>query len=172
MSEEFRSVPGFDGYSVSSTGRLINVVSGRSLKPSLNSTGYLRYCIRKDGRSASLRVHRAVALAWLGLPPEGKTCVAHLDGCRTNNAASNLAWVSYAENEAHKEQHGTVARGQRNHASKLTERHVLDMRSEFARGASQSALGRKYGISHVTVREIVQRKWWKHVDRALQTAEE
>lgn len=62
---------------------------------------------RDDGTSYIIRcykntsVHRLVALTWLGAPPEGRKCVNHKDGIKTNNHYSNLEWVSHKENIHH-----------------------------------------------------------------------
>lgn len=62
---------------------------------------------RDDGTSYIMRcykntsVHRLVALTWLGAPPEGRKCVNHKDGIKTNNHYSNLEWVSHKENIHH-----------------------------------------------------------------------
>jgi len=49
-------------------------------------------------RGKHYRVHVLVCRAYHGLPPEGKSCVDHIDRCRANNSPSNLRWVSAKEN--------------------------------------------------------------------------
>lgn len=48
-----------------------------------------------------MRIHRLVALAFLGEPPDGKPQVNHIDGDKKHNAAINLEWVSALENTTH-----------------------------------------------------------------------
>jgi len=50
------------------------------------------------GRRHKQLVHRLVALAFHGPPPEGLTDCAHIDHDSMNNWASNLKWLSHADN--------------------------------------------------------------------------
>ena len=47
------------------------------------------------------RVHRLIAITFLGLPQEGKREVNHKDGNKFNNVVSNLEWVSRSSNIKH-----------------------------------------------------------------------
>lgn len=177
---EWRSIPGFSCYEVSREGRIRSIASKnrwgqivqrnkpRPIKTRPNRTGYVCTSVRDDeGSGRTLLIHRAVALAFLGDPPDGKTCVGHLDGCRTNNRVENLKWVDYAENEAHKKAHGTVQIGSRSHSAKLTERQVLEMRSAHKAGTSYNKLSKKYHVSLQTTICAVTGVYWKHV-RAME----
>lgn len=160
---EFRQVPGFEAYSVSEGATLINS-SGHIMAKRLNDrTGYLSFSVRKSGRSKKLLVHRAVAFAWIGPPPEGKTCVAHLDGVKTNNHRSNLAWASYKENESHKKLHGTRICGEDMPAHKLTEVDVVRVRRLNKIGVNSTELSKVFGVSRQVVSEVLNGTAWKHV---------
>lgn len=54
-------------------------------------------------------------------------------------------------------------RGENNKAHKLTEREVIDIRHQYALGASLASLARKYSVSAPTVKYVVTRKTWKHI---------
>ena len=65
---------------------------------SMNSTGYYRTKVY----GKAVHVHRLVALAFLGPPADrSQTQVNHKDLDKSNNAVSNLEWVTAAENRAH-----------------------------------------------------------------------
>ena len=64
----------------------------------------------------------------------------HLDGDRTNPRLENLAWGTKVENEADKELHGTVPRGDRN--GSRTKPHRL-ARGERAHGAKLTLAQRR-----------------------------
>eukprot|EP00438_Fugacium_kawagutii_P003827 Skav230274 [mRNA] locus=scaffold3387:531388:532452:- [translate_table: standard] len=64
----------------------------------LGGSGYCR--IRIAG--GDFQVHRLVAWAFLGPPPnEAAWRVNHVDGNKSNNLCSNLAWVTQSENIQH-----------------------------------------------------------------------
>ena len=56
-----------------------------------------RITLWKDGTAKDHLVSRLVASAWIGTPANGMT-VNHIDGDYKNNMASNLEWVTLAEN--------------------------------------------------------------------------
>ena len=89
------------GRMVSSFGR---ITSRRGLisRGHLRQQGYYttKLCINADCRDA--RVHRLVAVAFLGPPPSShQSYVNHKDLDKGNNGVENLEWVSSAENRAH-----------------------------------------------------------------------
>lgn len=99
--EEWRQVSGLKNYEVSSFGR-VRHVNGEPRKLTTNAKNHYAYVtVRRDGKAANLRVHRLVAEAFIP-NPDGKKCVNHLDGDKTNNRVENLAWCTHAENEQHK----------------------------------------------------------------------
>ena len=109
-AEYWRPVPGYEGlYEVSDQGRVkrlaVSRIHGRSYKERLlkcctQANGYKHVVLtNKDQGKKCFLVHRLVALSFV----EGDTSlnVNHLDGDRSNNKASNLEWVTQAENVAH-----------------------------------------------------------------------
>ena len=95
-NEQWRPVRGFP-YDVSNAGRVRNAKTGLVLCQGKGSNGYLALHL---GRAVQFRVHRLVAEAFLP-NPEGKAHVNHRDGTRSNNAVSNLEWVTASENHKH-----------------------------------------------------------------------
>jgi hypothetical protein len=53
--------------------------------------------------------------------------------------------------------------GESNNFSKLSEKQVRKILKEFAKGASQKSLAKKYGMSIPGIHLIVRRKNWKHI---------
>lgn len=67
--------------------------------------GYPRVSLRVVGKSGKTEskpifVHRLVAEAFIA-NPDNKPFVNHIDGNRTNSAATNLEWVTHTENMRH-----------------------------------------------------------------------
>jgi len=71
--------------------------AGRILAMNLSPPGYYRVNINRK----VVHVHRLVAMAFLGSPPDGKPTVNHKDLDKTNNSATNLEWLSSGDNVRH-----------------------------------------------------------------------
>ena len=103
--EEWRDIKGYEGrYQVSSLGNFVSITkrSGRkTMRGSLDTKGYVKITLYKNGARHTQGAHRFVAQAFIP-NPENKTQVNHLDGDKQNNAVSNLAWCTNAENQQHK----------------------------------------------------------------------
>lgn len=70
LDEDWRSIPGFPGYSASSVGRVrseprtvtasngqIKHLKGCVLRPAIGTTGYKKVALRAGNRSISVKVH-------------------------------------------------------------------------------------------------------------------
>ena len=114
MSEEWRDVVGYEGlYQVSDQGRVKSlerkvkhwrggerIQKERILKPATAYNGYLLVPLYAGGKRKKLKVHRLVCQAFHD-NPDNKPCVNHIDENKTNNAANNLEWCTYEENNNH-----------------------------------------------------------------------
>lgn len=163
MNEIWLSPSGFDGrYEVSSMGRVRSLLSARGrpwskgpvvLKARLHIGGYSRVLLRRT----DFYVHRLVAEAFIGPCPDGFQC-AHLDGDPSNNAVTNLQWVSPLENQRHRVLHGTNLARDAHPMAKLTSDDVRCIR--LSKGVSQGEIARRYGVSQASVSMIVTGKTW------------
>lgn len=103
LEEIWRTIDGFPGYEVSSTGRVRNKETGYIIKPLLSASGYLCVRIRRspgDYDKPALSVHRIVAETFLDGYQPGLQ-VNHIDGNKLNNVVSNLEWCTRKENSQH-----------------------------------------------------------------------
>lgn len=96
---EYRKVEDFP-YSVTYDGVVRNDRTGHILKPVTSNSGYCCVKLWDRGRGKNSFVHRLVALAFVP-NPDNKPEVNHIDGDKKNNSASNLEWVTAAENKRH-----------------------------------------------------------------------
>lgn len=117
--ERWLPIAGFEGlYEVSDQGRVrshdrvvirsngvTELRRGRILKPAREGRGYLFVGLYRDGLRRHCKIHRLVATAFLA--PSSSPHVNHIDFDKTNNCASNLEWVTPAEN-LHHHLHGQV----------------------------------------------------------------
>ena len=79
--------------------------------------GYLLATCRGLSSNGQVRVHRLVALCYLGEPPLGAE-VNHKDGNKENNDVSNLEYVTSKENSVHAVRLGLIKTGKHHHNTK------------------------------------------------------
>lgn len=113
--EEWRPIVNFEGlYEVSNQGRVRSlprkardgrVFLGRDKVLTKDADGRVRVSLSRDGKPYSMRVHRLVALAFLGEPEPGQE-VCHNDGVASNNRVENLRWDTRKSNLKDSLKHG------------------------------------------------------------------
>lgn len=107
----WKQVKGYEGlYEASIDGQIRNFKTKKVLNPygfktkARGSEGYRYYKVKlyKDGgKSCKTHIlHRLIAMTHIE-NPDNKPEVNHIDGNRTNNASSNLEWVTRKENLEH-----------------------------------------------------------------------
>ena len=98
MEEEWRKVPDFPNYSVSSLGNVRRDREGysRPVKKYKNPAGYYFVCLCKDGKTKSCAVSRLVCGAFIPNPSK-KPTVDHINRVRDDNRVSNLRWATSGE---------------------------------------------------------------------------
>ena len=164
---EWREILSGD-YEVSRCGRIRRArpgrrtAAGREMKPVLMKIGYFMVAPTVAGRNRRFYLHELVALAFIGPRPAGRE-INHIDGVKTNNVASNLEYVSHAENMRHARRLGLLPSGRRARKSHLTEDDVRAMREAWAAGARGVDLSIHFGVATATVSHIVNRKTWRDV---------
>lgn len=91
--EEWKNIPEFSNYMVSSHGRVKNKKTNKLLKLRTNAGGYKTITIRNDQKHPkTMRAHRLVLMAFVGFPPP-KHEADHIDRKRGHNHINNLRWV-------------------------------------------------------------------------------
>lgn len=171
---EFRWVPNYPGYCVSSDGRVFSawrlgsrpVVTAvwKELRGGLDKDGYRKVILRIAAKKYKhWRVNILVLTVFKGERPPGMNC-AHDNNVRADNAVSNLRWDTQANNVADKHRHGTRQIGERSGCAVLTEQKVRDIRRRYAKGGiTLTALGREYGVSVPTVQAVTSRRNWAYL---------
>lgn len=179
--EYYRKLTNWDvwPYMVSDAGNVRGIGSRVVLKTHTHKkTGYPTVTLRHGGGNRkTFRVHSLVAAVFIGPRPVGHQ-VNHMDGIKSNNAASNLEYVTPKQNKAHAKVHGLLAkrentfafkhpeavRGSNNPFAKLTEADIVVIRREWnARRANQPELARRFKTTQANISDIVLRKRWQHV---------
>ena len=160
--ESWLPIPGFEGYEVSSYGRVMTFRGRRKprLKKLTANCDHLILNLRADGKTTGRYVHRLVLEAFVGPCPSGMEC-RHLDGNGFNNHLDNLKWGTRVENIADSKRHGTfnVGRGERHGKAKLTAADVIAIREACGR-VSLRMLAARYGVSYGHVSKIARGEFW------------
>lgn len=155
----WRPVPTHEGYCATRDGK-IKGSSGKVLKLLESSKGYLYVSTCRKPRK--LYAHRAVLLAFVGLPGEGQES-RHLNGVRSDNRLDNLTWGTRRENREDMSRHGTELRGQEKPQAKLSNVDVFLIRHSYP-GLSLRALGALFNVHHKTIYNIVKGNTWAHLE--------
>lgn len=92
-------------YQVSNTGLVRNKVTKQLIKSHKDKKGYLRVSLSRNNVQVTVKVHRAVAIAFIE-NPNNLPQVNHKDGNKGNNEVSNLEWVSNYDNMQHAIENG------------------------------------------------------------------
>ena len=93
------TVDGFKHLIAYTDGTLINKDTMKTVSGSLSSGGRyfnVKSTINADGKSVAMAKQQLIAMTFLE-NPENKKVVHHKDGCSTNNAVSNLQWMTQQE---------------------------------------------------------------------------
>lgn len=180
VHEEWRPVVGeFAGWNyevsnlgqVKSTSTYRKVLTGKIKTQHISNAGYPILVLSHNNKYRNVNVHKLVAEAFISVRPEGMQ-VNHKDGCKTNNRADNLEWITVPNNMRHaittglKRVHsGETPRlqGENNPRAKLTAEKVRAIRAAHAAGEKPSSLARQYDIRKEAIWKILWRKSWKHV---------
>lgn len=137
---------------------------GEFLKPGFKQKGYKHVTFYHDGQKKQADVHRMVALAFIGQPPEGKNLVCHLDDNKLNNIADNLIWGDNADNMRHMVEHRRSLVGSKNPRALLNDVKVRTIRRLYAEGGvSQTSLALQFGVNQTIISKVIRRQSWKNV---------
>lgn len=172
MEEIWKDIQGYEGfYQISNLGRVRSLEriapSGKFVKQIIrkqlkDKDGYCIVGLNKNKSQKTHKVHRLVANAFIentdNLPE-----VNHKDEDKTNNEVSNLEWCNAKYNLTYGSRNGMFI-GEKNNNCKLSEKDVEDIRNQYKKRSSEYnsiALGKKYGVSHTQIVNIVNGKSWK-----------
>lgn len=158
--ENWLPITGLRGYEISNLGRVKSLKRGKErIVGFVNSVGYR--CISIG--SKQFLVHRLSAKTFLPNPKEKKE-VNHINGIKTDNRVENLEWCTRKENDNHARENGlTNNTGSNNYQAKINEDDVCVIWSLLKKGLSQQKIADKYNVSRGCIKQIKERKSWRHV---------
>lgn len=130
------------------------------LNPSPGSGGYQRIRYMRGREVSQCLAHRVVASSWCSGYGEGMA-VNHKDGDKLNNHASNLEWVTWAENTKHAYANGLNNQSGDNHSRrKLSSSDVAVIREMLSRGVRTMEIAEAFGIGQRQIYYIKNGKTW------------
>lgn len=162
MIEEYRKLREYPMYRIYNTGKVYSEYTKKFLRRFDDNSGYLQVTLfsgHNKGRK-TIKVHILVAKAFLPNPnnlPE----VNHKDCNKYNNKVTNLEWVSKHGNMIHA---SINSYKNRENLSPLTQDHVRLIPILLEYGFSIKLIANLYKVGHVTIRNIIQKKTWKHLN--------
>ncbi|MEQ1552902.1 MAG: HNH endonuclease [Ferruginibacter sp.] len=115
-------------------------------------------------------VHRLVATYFLKKPKINQTIVGHLDHNKLNNSASNLKWMTHAENIEHIQNNPI---GRKNNPlikptnAKLTVTKVMLLKKLLNEGKSVKSLVKQFKISDMQIYRIKNGENWADIPAAV-----
>nr|WP_279231909.1 NUMOD4 motif-containing HNH endonuclease [Clostridium sp. HBUAS56010] len=180
MNEEWKDVIGYESlYKVSNKGTLIRkqfsvvdidgrnrTYSEKKIKPSINSSGYKKVVLRKNGVGSNEYLHRLIAMHFIPNPLELPQ-VNHKDGNKLNCNISNLEWVSISENSQHAFDndlryitgYNRTVVGEKNR--RFSDDDVLEIMNYYNDGWTQKEISDYMGCYDSTINNIVNGKKYK-----------
>lgn len=161
--EIWSDIANYEGlYQVSNFGRVKSFQRKmpRIIKPSLDSGGYIKVILCKDGTSKNHNIHVLVARAFVE-NLDNKPQVNHLNGDKLDNRSNNLEWVTDSENKYHSYRTGLrkEPKGENHHQAKLTNAEADYCRKVYKfrdKEFSMTALAKKFGVCRQAIEHIIR----------------
>lgn len=150
-----------DNYTIFENGDIFNKY-GKKLSPCDNGKGYLMVNVNINGKRTCKAIHRLLGEAFLP-NPENYSDINHIDGNRQNNALENLEWCTHGQNIKHSyDLNNRSSLGSNNANCKHAESTVIEICELLSQGFTSANI-RDLGYPYNLVRQIKQRKNWKHI---------
>ena len=110
MEEIWKDIPGYEGlYKISNKGQVLSLRTGRIRADVRDGNGYRGIQLSDEHhKKHRLKVHRLVALTFLGPPPDNSYQVNHKNLDKADNRVENLEWVTPIENMRHAYKNGRI----------------------------------------------------------------
>lgn len=179
MNEEWRDIPGFEGYyQASNKGHIRSVdryavtkrghhcfYPSKIRHPATDKDGYKRVWLRTNGKPTNIGVHQLVAMSFLDFKRGGNQTINHLNGDKSDNSINNLEIVSIQANIQHAIKNKLWnCRGERNVNAKFSQNEVDKIRQYYySTKISCKKLAQTYNVGRSTIFRIVKFQSYKNV---------
>lgn len=149
-------------YAVSSFGRVMSLKRGKKtiLKTAKSTGGYLKVNLYFEKKQHTKTVHRLVAIGFNVI--RNGLEINHIDGNKLNNYLKNLEACTKSHNLSHRFKIGISSHnGELNPAAKINMKIANEIRREVSCGKTHLFISRKYDLSGMQVRNIINNKCWR-----------
>ena len=160
----------FNGYMISSLGRVANKRTNRILASNPDGNGYYTVCISiSKGIRKTFKIHRLVALNFIP-NPDNLPEVNHIKGDLSDNKASSLEWITRSDNMKHAVATGLlpVLIGEKAPNSKITELTARKICKYLEEGVSRSKIESLLFNENVTksiISKIARKITWSSISK-------
>lgn len=153
---EMKKIPELDEYSATPDGRIYSNKRGRFLTKQIDGKGYETVMLVIRGECKRRRVHRLVAITYLGKPTKNGMTVNHKNEIKTDNRVENLEWIELADNL----RYGT--RGEKVGKARSITVYYVDSSGHKTIYPSMSAAARSVNVTVDTLRHAAMRNRWTY----------
>ena len=99
VEEKWLPIVGYEKYEVSDLGRIKRF--GKIKTPYIEKTGYVTYCMSKNGKTKTELCHRLVLMTFN--PTEKELDCDHINHIKNDNRFVNLRWVTHSQNSRYRQ---------------------------------------------------------------------
>lgn len=157
---KWREIPGFEGlYEVSSDGQVKSIRRDSLVKPHVDKQGNKTYTLSVNYKRSLRVAHRLVAEAFIRPIKRGERVVP-INGDKTDCRVANLKIETPEKSTPQEKRDFNNKKGRTR--TKLSPDEVRDIRASYPQ-LNQVELARKYGVSNVTIHNIIKRNIWKDI---------
>lgn len=167
MIEEYRKLREYPKYRIYNTGKIYSEYYKKFIHQHDDNSGYLQVTLVGIYGRRTIKTHILVAKAFIP-NPDNLPEVNHKDCNKYNNKVTNLEWVSKHDNMIHA---SVNSYKNRENLSPLTQDHVRLIPILLEYGFSIKLIAGLYKVGHITIRNIIQKRTWKHLNLKFPKAE-
>lgn len=167
MEEIWKPIKGYEGYEISSLGRVKSFKFKQELirKPHLNKDGYLYVCFSNENKPTTLKIHRLVCEHFCNGKTEKRNIVDHIDDNKLNNIYTNLRWCSFQENIDFAWAIGIYNNIGQNHGmAKLNDESVKAIKILLnSNSITCKEIANRFKVTNWCIHDIKSNRTWKHI---------
>lgn len=162
--KNFNLIPGFSKYGISRRGMVVNMETGKLIKPTKTEDDYYRVKLNdNNGIRRAMLIHRLVAMTYIPNPnnlPE----VNHLNG-KEDSSAESLEWITREGNQQHAYDTGLKKgmKGSTNPNASHSNEVVHEICKLLEMGYNNKDIISRLNISANVVSNIKTKRHWKHI---------